>query len=148
MKRLKRFIEKLKEDGLYDNSVIVLYGDHYGISENHNEAMSQFLGREVTPFEEVQLQRVPLVIHIPGVTDKEPKAIDTVGGQIDIRPTVLNLLGIDSSDQIQFGNDLFAKDKRSLQCFATAALLRKTKYTQTAYAMINRQESRLKIKRL
>lgn len=46
---LKRFIEKLKEDGLYDNSVIVLYGDHYGISENHNEAMSQFLGREVTP---------------------------------------------------------------------------------------------------
>ncbi|PAK36949.1 hypothetical protein CHH87_18355, partial [Bacillus licheniformis] len=89
---LKRFIEKLKEDGLYDNSVIVLYGDHYGISENHNEAMSQFLGREVTPFEEVQLQRVPLVIHIPGVTDKEPKTIDTVGGQIDIRPTILNLL--------------------------------------------------------
>lgn len=109
---LKRFIEKLKEDGLYDNSVIVLYGDHYGISENHNEAMSQFLGREVTPFEEVQLQRVPLVIHIPGVTDKEPKTIDTVGGQIDIRPTILNLLGIDSSDQIQFGNDLSQRQNR------------------------------------
>ncbi|MFP3817798.1 LTA synthase family protein [Bacillus sp. SIMBA_008] len=108
---LKRFIEKLKEDGLYDNSVIVLYGDHYGISENHNEAMGQFLGKEITPFEEVQLQKVPLVIHIPGITDKKPKTIETVGGQIDIRPTLMNLLGIDTKDQIQFGNDLLSNEK-------------------------------------
>lgn len=108
---LKRFIEKLKEDGLYDNSVIVLYGDHYGISENHNEAMGQFLGKEITPFEEVQLQKVPLVIHIPGITDKKPQTIETVGGQIDIRPTLMNLLGIDTKDQIQFGNDLLSDEK-------------------------------------
>ncbi|MEC1580218.1 LTA synthase family protein [Bacillus subtilis] len=108
---LKRFIEKLKEDGLYDNSVIVLYGDHYGISENHNEAMGQFLGKQITPFEEVQLQKVPLVIHIPGITDKKPQTIETVGGQIDIRPTLMNLLGIDTKDQIQFGNDLLSDEK-------------------------------------
>ncbi|MBU8677831.1 sulfatase-like hydrolase/transferase [Bacillus subtilis] len=108
---LKRFIEKLKEDGIYDNSVIVLYGDHYGISENHNEAMGQFLGKEITPFEEVQLQKVPLVIHIPGITDKKPQTIETVGGQIDIRPTLMNLLGIDTKDQIQFGNDLLSDEK-------------------------------------
>ncbi|KMN94011.1 MULTISPECIES: LTA synthase family protein [Bacillus] len=108
---LKRFIEKLKEDGLYDNSVIVLYGDHYGISENHNEAMGQFLRKEITPFEEVQLQKVPLVIHIPGITDKKPQTIETVGGQIDIRPTLMNLLGIDTKDQIQFGNDLLSDEK-------------------------------------
>ncbi|WP_435038680.1 LTA synthase family protein [Bacillus subtilis] len=108
---LKRFIEKLKVDGLYDNSVIVLYGDHYGISENHNEAMGQFLGKEITPFEEVQLQKVPLVIHIPGITDKKPQTIETVGGQIDIRPTLMNLLGIDTKDQIQFGNDLLSDEK-------------------------------------
>lgn len=108
---LKRFIEKLKEDWLYDNSVIVLYGDHYGISENHNEAMGEFLGKEITPFEEVQLQKVPLVIHIPGITDKKPQTIETVGGQIDIRPTLMNLLGIDTKDQIQFGNDLLSDEK-------------------------------------
>ncbi|MEG7333367.1 LTA synthase family protein [Bacillus sp. 0102A] len=108
---LKRFIEKLKEDGLYNNSIIVLYGDHYGISENHNEAMGQFLGKEITPFEEVQLQKVPLVIHIPGITDKKPQTIETVGGQIDIRPTLMNLLGIETKDQIQFGNDLLSEEK-------------------------------------
>lgn len=108
---LKRFIEKLKEDGLYENSIIVLYGDHYGISENHNEAMGQFLGKEVTPFVETQLQKVPFVIHIPGVTDKAPKTIEKVGGQIDIRPTIMNLLGIDTDGQIQFGNDLLSEEK-------------------------------------
>ncbi|WP_145471794.1 sulfatase-like hydrolase/transferase, partial [Staphylococcus epidermidis] len=35
---VKQFIQKLKDEGLYDNSIIVMYGDHYGISENHNEA--------------------------------------------------------------------------------------------------------------
>ncbi|UOY89812.1 LTA synthase family protein [Bacillus glycinifermentans] len=122
---LKRFIEKLKKDGLYENSIIVLYGDHYGISENHNEAMGQFLGKEITPFEEVQLQRVPIVIHIPGVTDKKPKTIDTVGGQVDIRPTLLNLLGIDSSDQIQFGNDLFSRDKTEFTVLRDGSVITK-----------------------
>ena len=42
---LKQFIKQLKAEGLYDNSVIVIYGDHYGISENHNAAMAQFLGK-------------------------------------------------------------------------------------------------------
>jgi phosphoglycerol transferase MdoB-like AlkP superfamily enzyme len=108
---LKRFVEKLKEEGLYENSIIVLYGDHYGISENHNEAMGQFLGKEITPFEETELQRVPFVIHIPGVTDKDPKTIEKVGGQVDIRPTIMNLVGIDTKDNIQFGNDLLSEEK-------------------------------------
>lgn len=108
---VKQFIESLKKEGLYENSIIVFYGDHYGISENHNEAMAKYLGKEVTPFESQQLQRVPFIVHIPGVTDKNPKEIDTVGGQIDIRPTVMNLLGVDSKDKVEFGNDLFSKDR-------------------------------------
>jgi lipoteichoic acid synthase len=108
---LKNFIQKLKDEGLYENSIIVLYGDHYGISENHNAAMGQFLGKEVTPFDEIQLQRVPFVVHIPGVTDKKPETISDVSGQIDIRPTLMHLLGIETSDEIEFGKDLFSKDK-------------------------------------
>lgn len=70
---LKHFIAKLKKNGLYDNSVIVFMGDHYGISEAHNDALAQFWARRNHPYDTVQLQRVPLIIHIPGVTDQDPK---------------------------------------------------------------------------
>ncbi|ESU32137.1 hypothetical protein G3A_13450 [Bacillus sp. 17376] len=103
---LKLFIEDLKAEGLYEDSIIVIYGDHYGISENHNKAMSQYLGKEITPFVTTQLQRVPMIIHIPG---HEGKTISSVSAQIDLRPTLLNLAGIDTKQDIQFGTDLFSE---------------------------------------
>ncbi|PFK45517.1 hypothetical protein COI93_07955 [Bacillus cereus] len=109
---LKLFINQLKEEGLYDNSVIVIYGDHYGISENHNAAMAQFLGKEsITPFDSMQLQRVPLIIHVPG---QEGKTISKVSGQIDLKPTLLHLLGIKTNQPIEFGTDLFTKSASPL----------------------------------
>lgn len=105
---LKVFVEQLKASGLYDDSIIILYGDHYGISENHNKAMSEFLNKEVTPFVSTQLQRVPLIIHIPG---QEGATISSVSGQIDIKPTILHLLGIQAKRDIQFGEDLFSKER-------------------------------------
>ncbi|MFC4320763.1 LTA synthase family protein [Litchfieldia salsa] len=109
---LKHFVQKLKDEGLYENSILVFYGDHYGISENHNVAMGEFLGREVTSFESVQLQRVPLIIHIPGVTDGDKsKVISDVSGQIDLKPTILHLLGIETKNDVHFGADLFSDKK-------------------------------------
>lgn len=105
---VKRFIQRLKDEGLYENSVIIMYGDHYGISENHNKAMSEFLGKEITPYVNTQLQRVPFIVHIPG---QKGKTIHTISGQIDVKPTILHLLGIDSNNNIDFGKDLFAKDR-------------------------------------
>lgn len=107
--------EELKAQGLYENSVIVMYGDHYGISENHNAAMSQYLGEEVTPFISAQLQRVPFFVHIPG-SDKG-YVEEEVGGQIDIRPTILHLLGVESSEDLQFGGDLFSEEHEEFVIF-------------------------------
>ncbi|MGG2066469.1 LTA synthase family protein [Bacillus sp. S14(2024)] len=109
---LKHFVTRLKEEGLYDNSIIIIYGDHYGISENHNAAMAQFLGKEtLTPFDTMQLQRVPLIIHIPG---QKGKIISKVSGQIDVKPTLLHLLGIKTNNSIEFGTDLFETNDEPL----------------------------------
>jgi phosphoglycerol transferase MdoB-like AlkP superfamily enzyme len=102
---LKELFTRLKDEGLYEDTVFVLYGDHYGISSNHNEAMGEYLGKEVSVFDEVQLQKVPFLIHIPGQTGVLE---ERVGGQIDVKPTLLNILGIESdSSDIELGNDLF-----------------------------------------
>ncbi|WP_346988284.1 LTA synthase family protein [Bacillus sp. SW7] len=106
---IKKFIERLKAEGMYDDSIIVLYGDHYGISEKHNRAMAQFLEKDqITEFDTLNLQRTPLYIHMPGQTEGE--TISKPTGQIDMKPTILNLLGIDTTNDIRFGHDMFSDE--------------------------------------
>ncbi|WP_257351806.1 LTA synthase family protein [Pseudalkalibacillus decolorationis] len=110
---IEQFIQNLKDEGIYKDSIIILYGDHYGISENHDEALEQVLGKEITPYENVKLQRVPLIIHIPG---QEGKTISKVSAQIDLKPTILHLLGI-KTEGVHFGTDLFSKEHKELAVF-------------------------------
>ncbi|WP_441351487.1 LTA synthase family protein [Tuberibacillus sp. Marseille-P3662] len=115
---LKQFFQKLKDAGIYDDSIIILYGDHYGISENHNKAMTKILGvDEITPYRHQQLQEVPLFIHIPGMDGKQSKVMHTVGGQIDLKSTILNLLGVKAEDDIAFGSSLFSPEHRDFTIF-------------------------------
>lgn len=111
----EQFFNDLKANGLYDNTIIVMYGDHYGISENHNDAMAKVMGvDEITPAINAKLQRVPLFIHVPGV---KGGVQHQVGGEVDVRPTVLHLLGIDTKDYMEFGSDLLSKQHRNWALF-------------------------------
>ena len=112
---IKVLFAELKASGLYEDSIIVMYGDHYGISENHNEAMAQYLGKEITPYESAQLQRVPFFVHIPG--SGKGHVNETIGGQIDLRPTILNLMGVESHRDMQFGSDLFSEEHEEFVIF-------------------------------
>lgn len=108
---LKTFITDLKESNLYENTIIVMYGDHYGISESYYEALAQLLQEEeITLNQHLDLQRVPFMIHLPN--QKEGRIISTISGQIDMKPTLLNLIGLDLNEYINFGQDLFATDRR------------------------------------
>lgn len=108
---IEEFFDQLKETGLYENSIIIIMGDHYGISANHNKAMSQYLEKdEITPYDHVQLQRVPFFIHIPGYGKGKVKS--EISGQIDVKPTILHMAGIDTENDIYFGNDLFHDDRK------------------------------------
>jgi lipoteichoic acid synthase len=111
---LEQFFVYLKESGLYDNSIIIMYGDHYGISENHNKAMEEVLGKEITPFENAGLQRVPFFIRVPGM---EGGVNHEYGGQMDILPTLLHLLGTDTKNYVHFGTDLLSEQHDDLVPF-------------------------------
>src|SRR5699024_11211606 len=87
---IEQFFIQLKAAGLYENSIIVIMGDHDGISANHNRAMAQYLDKEeITPYDYFELQKVPFYIHIPG--HGEGKIESKLAGQIDIKPTLLHM---------------------------------------------------------
>ncbi|MFJ5771785.1 LTA synthase family protein [Psychrobacillus sp. NPDC093180] len=123
---IEQFIGELKKSGLYDNSMLVFYGDHYGISENHNKAMEQIIGKEITPYESANLQRVPLIIHVPGM---QGGVNHTYGGQIDLLPTLLHLLGVNSQNYIQFGTDILSKEHNELVTFRNDDFVSPTIYS-------------------
>ncbi|MBQ0140331.1 MAG: LTA synthase family protein [Kurthia sp.] len=119
-KAIETLFDNLKKSGLYDDSIIVMYGDHYGISENHNDAMAQFLGKEsLTPYDVAKLQGVPFFVHIPSsdVGEKAGDKVHNVSGEMDIRPTVLSLLGVDTSKDLQLGSDLLSDDHENFTTF-------------------------------
>lgn len=106
-KAIGEFIEKLKENGLYDDAVISIYGDHYaidGTDETNYEIMTEFLGK---PYDMFEMNQVPLIIHSK---ELEAQINTAVGSPLDYMPTMLNLLGIKDEKAVMFGQDLLNTD--------------------------------------
>lgn len=99
------FIAMLKENGLYDDTVLVVYGDHFGIHPSNVDAIEKPLLEAFTgmPYTMNEAFKVPLILKVPSV---ESATISMVGGQADIMPTVANILGIKLGAAVVFGRDL------------------------------------------
>lgn len=99
-----QFIEDLKTAGLYENTVIALYGDHHGLNCGMDDVLDQvneFIGRT---YDYDEMLNVPLIIHIPGSGVKN--TISTTGGQIDFMPTIANIMGLTMDKTYTLGQDL------------------------------------------
>lgn len=119
---LEQYINDLKAKGLYDDSVIMIYGDHYGISENHNNAMEKLLGEQITPAKFTDLNRTGFWLKIPG---KNGTVDETYAGQMDVMPTILHLVGIDSKNYLMFGTDMLSKDHNDVIPFRNGDFITK-----------------------
>lgn len=109
------FMSYLDKSGLRKNSMIVLYGDHYGISNNHKPAIADILGKKsVDNYDLAMFQKVPFMIQMPGL---KGGINHTYGGEIDVLPTIENLLGVYHKNYIQFGQDLLATDRKQIVAF-------------------------------
>lgn len=127
---IKAFFDYLKESGLYKNSIIVLYGDHYGISNSRNPALAPLLGKNSetwSSYDNAILQRVPYMVVVPGM-DKGG-IIDTYGGEIDMLPTLEHLLGIESNKFLQVGQDMLSPEHDQIVAFRSANYFVTPEYT-------------------
>lgn len=89
-----QLVDGLKTAGLDDDTAIVLTSDHGEGMFEHGR-----MGHAFGHYSE--LANVPLVLYADGFVDDGPRRIDTVTNHIDIAPTVLDLMGVEPSDEIQ-----------------------------------------------
>jgi len=99
------FLEEMKARGLYDNSVIFVYGDHYGMTM-YDENLIEFLGEDKENYNTARMQfefsNVTCGMRIPGIQNVK---IDYPINKIDIKPTLMQVCGIE--DVFSLGTSIF-----------------------------------------
>jgi len=101
-------IEKLKNLGLYDSTLIIITSDH-------GESLGEHLEKTHDYFIYQSTLKVPLIFKIPGVVGS--KRVGDIAGLIDIVPTVCGILGIQAPKPMH-GRDLspyFRRKRRRSQ---------------------------------
>lgn len=97
------FLKGLDKEGLLDNTIVVIYGDHCGVHKYYEKEVQEIKSPE-SWYKDYD-HKIPLIIYSKGMKGQQ---VSTIGGQVDVMPTVLNLLGINSSyyKNTAFGRNL------------------------------------------
>ena len=100
------FVQDLKDSGIYEDTTIIIFGDHFGIDPLNIEpadedVLADLLGR---PYSVVDKMATPFMIHVPG---QDSATVDRTIGQIDVLPTLAEIAGIDTSELVVFGKSAF-----------------------------------------
>lgn len=103
---LGEFFQDLKDRGLWEESVIALYGDHSGLhgkllKDEDQDLLADFLGERYSLLNRFN---IPFIVGVPG-EEELTGTNDHTGGQIDMMPTLLNLLGVEP-ESLYFGHNL------------------------------------------
>ncbi|MFM9412873.1 LTA synthase family protein [Peptococcus simiae] len=101
---LRAFFAQLEEAGLLEDTLIAVYGDHHAMTltnPSQMASMTRWLGW--TPDYDTMMN-IPLILKVPGLEENIIR--DNTGSQVDLYPTVLNLLGWDRQQVPTFGIDL------------------------------------------
>jgi len=115
------FVDAIKSDPKYNNTLIVIVGDHEGLVSMREDIYNSKAGRGVVsenPFVPLIITNIPESLHsklacndIFETTTSGCKRYNKVMGQIDIYPTLLELLGLTDYNWGGLGYSLFNQEK-------------------------------------
>lgn len=101
------FIDELKKNNLYDDTVILIYGDHNGL-EMYNEEMLDFFAKLDQNLNDAEIKlnyiRVAAGMKLPGI---EKLKIEKPVSKLDIKPTICYLFNLDPG--FSLGTNMFAR---------------------------------------
>ena len=108
--QIGEFLKKLDNEGLLDNTVVVIEGDHTGVHKYYNSSVEKLSNKEDWYLDNGH-HTVPFIIWSKDMT--EGKTFDVKGGQVDIMPTLLYLLGVENEKYINtaLGRNLLNTNK-------------------------------------
>lgn len=109
--QIGNFLDLLDKEGLLQNSIIAIMGDHTGIHKYYDDSVNQLSNKEDW-FLNTGNPTVPFIIYDPSF--KEGKKFDSLyNGEIDVMPTLLYLLGIpkDQYENTAIGRNLLNTNK-------------------------------------
>ncbi len=89
-----KFIDTIKELGLYDDTLIVLTADHGHLLGEHGYTGKNFMHQYN------RIANIPLMIHAPGQTEYA-ECSDLVTQNIDMMPTFLEYFGLKVPERVQ-----------------------------------------------
>lgn len=106
--QIGKLIENLKAAGMLDNTVLVLAGDHEGLHKYYQGEVDEL--KDLPDWLKDNGKKVPFIIYNPSLEKAE---ISNYGGQVDIMPTLLYILGVDESkyQYSAMGRNLLKSDK-------------------------------------
>jgi phosphoglycerol transferase MdoB-like AlkP superfamily enzyme/glycerophosphoryl diester phosphodiesterase len=101
-------IEGLKDKGLLESSIVAVYGDHQPFWQNVHQLPEVLSFDKEDPFGAWRArERLAFLVRLPG--GRTVRTFSRPGGQLDVAPTVLSLLGIPIDGEVLFGDDLTAR---------------------------------------
>jgi phosphoglycerol transferase MdoB-like AlkP superfamily enzyme len=109
------FIDNLDKEGMLDNTTILIMGDHNGIHKYYANEVQKLQKDYSDDWTDTKLDSVAFILYDKDL--KKSEVFDTLGGQIDIMPTLLYSLGIDDDKykDTSLGRNLF-NTKREYFC--------------------------------
>ncbi len=118
MSKLKTFdnslgilLDRLEEAGKLDDTVIVMYGDHYPYGLK-NKDISSVLTYDLDDYE---VERVPMVIYNSTI---KSEIVEKYSSYINLTPTLANLFNLDYDPRYYMGTDVFSDDYLNIVAFA------------------------------
>lgn len=98
-------VNNLKKEGLYDDTVILVYGDHNGLTM-YDEEMIDFLKTTNPNLNDIQIKlnytRVACGVKVPGLKNIK---IEKPVSKLDVKPTLAYLSGLE--DGFSLGTNMF-----------------------------------------
>jgi phosphoglycerol transferase MdoB-like AlkP superfamily enzyme len=96
-KQIGMFVDKLQNEGLLDNTVLVIYGDHCGVHKYYNDKIKDlnYDGNWWQGYD----RRIPLIIYSKGMSGN---VIHSYGGQVDFMPTISYLIGNEDKSYMDY----------------------------------------------